>query len=484
MKQKITNPGLASVCEVISARLGLHFPPERWDILWRNLTLASVEFGFANIEEFNRWLLANELKSQEIETLASFLTVSETYFWREPNVFSAITDVVLPEIVTTKKNGERRIRIWSAGCSTGEEPYSLAIAIHRSIPDLKEWKIEILATDVNPRSLHKAKTGIYTQWSFRNCPPWLKEKYFHPMGEGRHKILPGIRKMVHFANLNLSEEFHSLRTCSTQAMDIIFCRNVLMYFSDEWIRIISQNFHQSLQPDGWFVVSSCELSSEVFPQFNPVNFPGAVFYQKGNKGSNFYKGTRPTGFAFDASSGSVPVVHLPLEPWVYRVVPVPEPPPVENLPVEPITITIHGPKPAADPEPGETVAEHVRMLANQGDLPQALSRCNEGIAANKLDIGLYFLRGSILQEMEDAEAAIASIKQAIYLDPDFVMGHFVLGNIYVRQGNPKNAKRYFKNVVELLTMRAGDEILPESDGLPVKYIREIAMANMNENPIQ
>jgi chemotaxis protein methyltransferase CheR len=111
MKKQLTSAGLDSVCEVISARLGLHFPPERWDILWRNLTLAAVEFGFDSVEKFNGWLLSNELKTNEIEILASFLTVSETYFWREPHVFSAVTDVILPEIIAIQKNGERRIRI-------------------------------------------------------------------------------------------------------------------------------------------------------------------------------------------------------------------------------------------------------------------------------------------------------------------------------------------------------------------------------------
>jgi chemotaxis protein methyltransferase CheR len=289
--------------------------------------------------------------------------------------------------------------------------------------------------------------------------------------------------MVTFANLNLSEEFHSLKTCNTQAMDIIFCRNVLMYFSEEWIRIISQNFSQSLQPDGWFVVSSCELSSAVFPYFTPINFPGAVLYRKGKKVPVIDAGTPLVSFAFDVHSEFMSLVPLPPEPSAYEAAPGPDLPSADNFPVSPIPVATKESGTDTDSEAGSTIALQIRMLADQGDLPRALVLCNEGIASNKLDIGLYFLRGSILQELDDTGAAIASVKQAIYLDPDFVMGHFALGNLYARQGNQKNATRYFKNALGLLNACANDEILPESDGLPVKYIREILLVNMNEYSI-
>src|ERR1035437_1564545 len=137
MKGKLQDIGLSGVCEVITARLGLHHPEERWDILARNLTSAAKEFGYKHLNEFINWLLTTTLTKNEIETLASFLTISETFFWREPQVFSAFTDTILPELIASKKNGERNIKIWSAGCSTGEEPYSLAILLRRMIPDIK-----------------------------------------------------------------------------------------------------------------------------------------------------------------------------------------------------------------------------------------------------------------------------------------------------------------------------------------------------------
>jgi len=110
-------------------------------MLTRNLTMAAAEFGFQHFDEFTHWLLSSDLEKEQIKILASYLTISETYFWREEPVFSALTNYILPELIALKKNGEKSIRIWSAGCSTGEEAYSLAIALHRTIPDIKDWQI-------------------------------------------------------------------------------------------------------------------------------------------------------------------------------------------------------------------------------------------------------------------------------------------------------------------------------------------------------
>ncbi len=120
----------------------------------------------------------------------------------------------------------------------------------------------------------------------------------------------------------------------------------------------------------------------------------------------------------------------------------------------------------------------IRLLANQGYLSEALTLCNEAIASEKLAPVFYFIRASILQELDKSSEAITSLKQAIYIDPDYIMGHFTLGNLFIRQGNAKNAKRYFNNVLDLLSRCANDDILPESEGLSVKYIREIIFANM------
>jgi chemotaxis protein methyltransferase CheR len=153
MSRKLKDIELSVVCEVIASRMGLHFPVERWPMLSRNLVSAAGEFGYNNINEFIQWLLSNSLNREQMKILAAHLTITETYFWREPQVFIALTDFILPELIKLKKKREKKIRIWSAGCSTGEEPYSIAIALHKTIPKIKDWNITILATDINTKAL-------------------------------------------------------------------------------------------------------------------------------------------------------------------------------------------------------------------------------------------------------------------------------------------------------------------------------------------
>ena len=485
MNARINETELSRVREVLAASMGLYFPMDRMDMLSHNLTLAAGEFGFQHINEFIQWLISTNLKKDQIEILASYLTISETFFWREPQVFSALTDFILPDLIASKKNGDRNIRIWSAGCSSGEEAYSLAIALHKAIPDIKDWNILILATDINPKVLNKAVSGIYSRWSFRNCPPWLKTDYFHTIGSDNFEIIPEIKNMVTFANLNLTEDVFPLQFNNTYAMDIIFCRNVLMYFTDEWISKISQNIFHSLTKNGWFVVSSCELSSQVFPHFNSVNFPGAIFYRKSKKGilssikvpSIDFIGQVDFPKLADRPVSAETVLHNTnlASDTLFNFSKLTIATEQENA-----TTYIPESEVTSETEPVNITISKIRVLANQGHLPEALSLCNDEIAVDKLSIGLYFLRASILQELDNPIEAIASLKQAIYLDPNFIMGHFALGNLFIKQGKPKNSKRHFNNVLDLLSTLNNEDILSETDGLSVKHLREIILANMQK----
>jgi chemotaxis protein methyltransferase CheR len=258
---------------------------------------------------------------------------------------------------------------------------------------------------------------------------------------------------------------------NTNTLDIIFCRNVLMYFTPGWISKIANSFYQDLTKDGWFVVSSCELSSQVFPQFTAINFPGAVLYRKGKNG----------------------IAHsLPIEPSAKVEFPI-TPSPLCALAESklhfdlPITPSLPHPITHSSIREPQTITEEtstdkiyaIRLLADQGHLEEALSLCTEAIGYYKLTPGLYFLRASILQELDKSAAAIASLKQAIYIDPDYTMGYFTLGNLYNQQGNGRNAKRYFNNVLDLLRRCSNEDILPESGGLSAEYLREIIISNMD-----
>src|SRR5258708_24852169 len=151
----------------VEKETGLHFPKDRWADLERGILAAAHEFGSQSAESCILKLMASPLTKEQIETLAASLTVGETYFFRDKKVFEVLETDILPGLIQSRRGGEQRLRIWSAGCCTGEEPYSLAMLLTRMLPDIADWRITIVATDINARFLRKASEGIYGQWSLR-----------------------------------------------------------------------------------------------------------------------------------------------------------------------------------------------------------------------------------------------------------------------------------------------------------------------------
>ena len=262
----------------VAENMGLHFPQARRDALAKGMERAAGEFGFADPVACAEWLLSAPLTPRQIEILAGHLTVGETYFFREKRSFETLEREVLPELIRARRS-ERRLRIWSAGCCTGEEPYSIAMLLSRMI-DPREWNVTILGTDINPRFLRKAAEGVYTKWSFRDTPSRIREEYFEAVEENRFAISPVIKKMVGFSYLNLAEDAFPSLSNNTNGMDLIFCRNVMMYFTPEQMRRTIRQLHRSLVDGGWLLVSPTEASHTLFAEFATVPFSGITLYQK------------------------------------------------------------------------------------------------------------------------------------------------------------------------------------------------------------
>src|SRR4051812_117284 len=203
--EALANPDLVRVSELIAERTGLHFPRERLADLGRALDEAAPEFGCDSGAACVERLLSTPLSATELRTLATHLTIGETYFFRERPSFNALATEVLPLLIHRKRMGDRRLRLWSAACSSGEEAYSLAILVQQVLPDWRDWNISILATDINSDFLRKAKDGIYGHWSFRESSADFRERYFLPAGDRRYRVRPEVRELVTFAELNLAQ---------------------------------------------------------------------------------------------------------------------------------------------------------------------------------------------------------------------------------------------------------------------------------------
>jgi len=208
MDMRVATPEvlLSSLSDFLAAQMGLHFPRERWSDLERGIAAAASEFGIVDVESCIGWLVSAPLTRNQVEILASHLTVGETYFFREKRSFEVLETHILPELLRARGEAGSPLRIWSAGCCTGEEPYSIAMLLDRLIPDAARRNITILATDINPRFVRKAAEGVYSEWSFRETPAWVRERYFNRRKDGRFEIKPHIRKMVTFSYVNLAED--------------------------------------------------------------------------------------------------------------------------------------------------------------------------------------------------------------------------------------------------------------------------------------
>lgn len=458
---------LAALSTRIAAQMGLQFPPERWPDLERGLQLAARDLKFANLATCAQWLLSTPLSKAQIATLAVHLTIGETYFLRDEKLFALLEHQLLPELIRARRATGRHLRIWSAACCTGEEPYSLAILLHRLLPDWRTWDIKILATDLNPGFLRAAAAGVYRQWSFRDAPPWLQAQWFHRRPNARLEILDEIKAAVTFAPLNLASDSYPSSLTRTNAMDLILCRNVLMYFSHEQAAAVARNLHRALVDGGTLVVAASEVSQELFSQFQTVRSHAGILYRK-----------RIAPPAAAAAIGAPSIASVPPEPHSPPPRPWATAPPVESPNASYArAMALYTQGRYADaaarlhelcPErrgPPAVLALLARTYANQGQLVAAREWTEKAIGADKLNAGLHYLLATIVNEEGDTAAAVRSLERTLYLDQDFVLAHFTLGHLTLRQGKAVRARKHFENTVALLKTYPSDEVLPESGGL-------------------
>jgi chemotaxis methyl-accepting protein methylase len=204
------------------------------------------------------------------------LTISETHFFRIAGQFETLAERVLPALIVGRRS-TRRLRLWSAGCSTGEEAWTLAILLERLVPP--GWDATVLATDVDESALERARRGVYGARSFRQTPPWVKARWFTARGD-RLEVGPRLRRRVRFAPLNLVTDAYPSFESGTSGIDLLLCRNVLIYFTPEARARTADRLARALAPGGWLAVAPAELSAAAFPGLAVRHFPSAILYQR------------------------------------------------------------------------------------------------------------------------------------------------------------------------------------------------------------
>jgi len=308
--------------------------------------------------------------------------------------------------------------------------------------------------------------------------------------------------LVKFTYLNLVEDTYPSLINDTNAMDIIFCRNVLMYFNLERQIKVANSLHLSLVEGGWLIVSPSEASHRIFSEFETVNYPGVILYRKDQYKKFLQRAHPKLNFDLTVSSHAPPTpvdlsskvhisVSLPVQTHLNRFPDTgqkkqqePEPLPIPELRITPYEKALELFNKGSYPEAAENLAGNTqddpkaiallaRSYANQGKLTDALEWSEKALDTDKFNPGFHYLRATILQEQGQIERAITSLKGALYLEPDFVLAHFALGNITRQHNKIKESERHFRNALMILESHTQTDIVPESDGITVGRLSEI-----------
>ncbi len=503
------NPALPShmlpeLSRLVSLHTGLYFPENKWRFLKRG-TAAAIRDLNTDIHHLIRCLYGAPSR-HIIDALTTHLTVGETYFLRDKNFFQILQDHILRGITRYPKRDEKKIIFWSAACATGEEPYSIAILMDQLFPAIQDWDITIVASDINPNALEKAKTGIYSTWSLRGTPEKIIKTYFTPGPGNYFKLLPRIRNMVRFHQVNLIKGPYSPLLNCNDPIDVVLCCNVLMYFSDaDRIRVL-RNLSGMIIDNGWLITGPAESGFVSLPEFSPVRFPSALYHRKGPPRYAPEDHPKPPPEApvkkhpmtparrIDRFSGAracaeklnrrITDTTAVLPPGTSRYERYQEAvaaykqgyyaQAVEHL--LPLfnetalsTKTQSSDKAVNNDRPFLMKTESMILLAkayaNLGDLDPAIGWCEQAIAAEKLNPEIYYLLSSILQTARKLDDAIKPLKQAIYLDPEFIMAHFTLGMLQLQNQMIPESRKSMQNAMMLLEMKDPDEVLPFSEGM-------------------
>ncbi len=462
MNPELSKPDFELFQRLLVDEIGIHFDHERQGLLRVRLGERMAARRIQSVREYFDLIQSVPEGRHELRTLVDLVTVGETHFFRNQAQFDALTKQLLPALIRERAGRDQRIAIWSAACSTGDEPYSIAIALLETLPNPETWNISLLASDVNRGHLKLAQEAVYGPRAVRNAPPVLRSKYFVEH-HGSYALADSVKRLVHFRQHNLVKGDYAQP--DMQQLDFIFCRNVIIYFPVEVIRRMLENLARCLAPGGYLFVGDAETLWNITDRFEPVEFPNAFGYRLATKQEPAKK-----IFAIAATA----VTQLSHPPTMRTVAAQPPSRPTSPSASELGRRALRAKnyeqalahfREAVRLEPNDAQA-HVGqaiVLANQHQHEDAIVHLLQAIRCDNLCAEAYYLLGVLYARTGRTEEAVESLQQAVYTDPGSALAYFSLGNIFRAQGQPARAKKQFENAVRAVRDRADDEPVNFSD---------------------
>jgi chemotaxis protein methyltransferase CheR len=472
--------------------------------------------SFDTVLAYYAYITSSEKKDDELRELLNRLTINHTYFFRNEPQFKVLKEKILPELIERKLSSLRgreapeaiskleiasspsapsndgfrpTIRIWSAGCSTGEEPYTIAMIIKDVIPDTENWDIQILATDASTQALEAARKGVYSVNSMRLVDDYHKNRYFteRPGGglDARYAIHDDIKKMVNFSFFNLMDE-----DCP-RGFDIIFCRNVTIYFELETTIRVMNKFSESLDDDGYLFIGYSETLQFISDKFKMISWDDAIFYLKAKEGvvpKQFIPAKpRPMELRVDdilvrISKAEFEAVSLEridkkrrAPEFEERIVRAMKAMHTKNY-EEALSLTEEAkPLEKTAPDPYYIAAE---VYTNQGKFKEAKDDLYAALNKDMMFAPAHYLFGYIYTEEGKMEAAEESYRRALYLDSEFSLAHFSLANMYRGKNRTDDALREYRNTLNILSKFKPYDIVAYSGGFNTATLASVCKNNV------
>jgi chemotaxis protein methyltransferase CheR len=461
--------------------------------------------GYDSYREYYNLLKFHPEGRAEMRELLDLITIGETYFFRNKAQFDVLMKYVLPEMIQRKKDSQDKcIRVWSAGCSGGDEAYSIAIAIMEVVPSYGEWNISILGTDINRKGLACAKEAIYSEKSIAYLPKEYLDKYFKVRGS-TYVLEPHVRELVQFEYHNLVKDPFIHETM--QNTDIIFCRNVIIYFGSEITQRTIENFYNSLAQDGYLFLGHAETLWQVTNKFERVEFPQTFIYKK-RLGQIREDALKPFMAIPEITFEDLPSIketgmtkpiftqalrsRLWEKPELFEQAK--QPPDVTEkvkLAYDGATLCLKEIKDQTvlsssndiipqDKNQISTYLTQATILANEAKYKEAADILAKIIEVDNLSVEAYYLLGVLSYKTSNLKEAETQFKKVIYVDPDSVLAYFNLGNMYLYQRKFKEAAREFRNAIRLLEKRPKDEQVRFCEDFTVEFLLRACKKNLEE----
>ncbi|MEA5452668.1 CheR family methyltransferase [Leptolyngbya sp. CCNP1308] len=417
----------------------------------------------------------------EWQELYSILTVNESYFFRDSNQLRLLSDRLLPEILQRKQmaaplGSKPRLSIWSAGCSTGEELYSIAIALDQLNFPWHQWNTQLIGTDISTAAIQSARAGLYGSWSFRQTPADLRQRYFQAQGQV-YKICDRLQQHVVFQVGNLLQDLCPSLVPGQGDLDLILCRNVFIYLDRQAIGQIIQKFHRALIPQGYLLTGHTELYGQDTSQFQVTSCPETVVYQKPPQPALPLPAASTTAGLRQGTPSPQPARLSPL-----KVVSSNPNKSLEAVLEEAAAFlqqddyasAIRTAKQLYQAHPHCIAARKIaaRAYANTGCYSQAKQLCQQVIQNHPLHLDMHYLLAQIAEDENDLETAKRHLRKIIYLDPDFVKAYLDLASIYDRANQPEKAKTTREHALILLSKLPPGQLLDDHSDVTVAQWQE------------